>query len=74
MDVKVHTCPECANESKVVFLTAPKIDWGKMGAQANASPEFIDRFEKTHKQQADKEAKFEKEHGEGEYYNVAPGG
>jgi hypothetical protein len=45
-----------------------------MGAQSDASPEFIERFDKVHRKQKEKEEKFEKEHGEGEYYNVAPGG
>lgn len=50
-------CPKCGASSKQVFLTPAKIDWGAMGAQANVSPEFIDRFERTHKQQLEKEKK-----------------
>ncbi len=57
MDVKVHSCPECHATSQLVFLTPPKIDWGRMGAQANVSPEFIDRFEKVHREEAIREKK-----------------
>ena len=71
--VKTHTCPECENESKRVFLKLAKPNYLAMGAQANAGPEFVDRFERMHKKQAEKEKAFEKEHGEGEYFNRAPG-
>ena len=72
-DVKDHICPECGNPSKQVFRTPPRIDWLRMGAQENVSPEFIDKFDKMHRKQKAKEEAFEKEHGEGEYYNRAPG-
>jgi len=73
-DVKSHTCRECGNESKRVFLKLAKPNYLEMGAQASAGPEFADRWEKMHKKQTEKEQAFEKEHGEGEYYNRAPGG
>lgn len=72
-DVTTATCRECGNESKRVFLKLAKPNWLKMGAQANVSPEFVERFDKMHKKQAAKEAAFEKEHGEGEYFNREPG-
>ena len=71
---KTQTCPECENESKRVFLQLAKLNYLAMGAQKNVSPEFIDRFAKIHTKQAEKEKAFEKEHGEGEYFNRAPGG
>lgn len=73
-DVKVHTCPECDNGSKRVFLKVAKPNYLAMGAQASAGPEFIKRFDKMHRDQTAKEKAFEKNHGEGEYYNTAPGG
>lgn len=50
-------CPKCSSNSQQVFRTAPRIDWMAMGAQANVSPEFIDRFEKVHREGAEKEKK-----------------
>ena len=73
-DEESHTCPECGNTSTRVFLTAPKLDWLRMGAQANASPEFKAKWDRVHQKQTAKEKAFEKEHGEGEYFNRAPGG
>jgi putative FmdB family regulatory protein len=67
-------CPECGNTATRVYLSAPKFDWLGMGTQENVSPEFQDRFDKMHRDQAKKEKAFEKEHGEGEYYNRTPGG
>lgn len=72
-DKSTHSCPKCENESKRVFLKPPELDWAGMAQGENAGPEFIDRFEKTHKKQAAKEAAFEREHGESQYGNRAPG-
>jgi putative FmdB family regulatory protein len=72
-DVETHTCRKCGNESKRVFLKLAKPNWLAMGAQASVSPEFTDRFDKMHRKQAEKERKFEKEHGEGQYFNRQPG-
>ena len=55
VDVRSATCPECGANSIQEIRTAPKIDWGAMGAQKNVSPEFIDRFERVHKAEAAKE-------------------
>lgn len=57
INVQEAPCPECGANSSQVFLTAPRIDWGAMGAQPNVSPEFIDRFERVHKEQKEKEMK-----------------
>ena len=73
-DVETKECPECQTPAKRVFLSAPKIGWLAMGAQKNVSPEFQERFDKVHRKQRAKEEKFQKEHGEGEYYNRTPGG
>jgi putative FmdB family regulatory protein len=72
-DAPPPACPECDNASKKVFLKLAKPNYLAMGAQANVSPEFQDRFDKMHRKQAEKEKAFEKEHGEGQYYNRAPG-
>lgn len=62
--VKVGTqtcaCSACGATSHKVIRTAPQIDWGRMGAQKNVSPEFIDRFERVHKEQRAKEEKLER--------------
>ena len=63
-------CPECEETANRVMLKAPRIDWLSMGAQANASPEFIDHFEKVHRQQTKIEEARETEHGD---YGPAPG-
>ena len=55
--VRAYDCPSCGGESRKVFRTAPEIDWGAMGAQKNVSPEFIDRFERVHREGAEKERK-----------------
>ena len=63
-DRNSQVCPECDEPAKLVFLTAPNLDWMGIGAQANASPEFIDRFEKAHKQRAKQENDYKAEHGD----------
>ena len=57
IEARSAPCPECGGNSRQVFRTPPKIDWGAMGVQSNVSPEFIDRFERVHKDQAEKEKK-----------------
>ena len=63
-------CPKCSGTSKRVWLTAPKLDWQGMAMGPNAGPEFVDHFEKSHKQQQALEAKSKREHGD---YGRAPG-
>lgn len=72
-DVKTRECPVCGKPAGRKFLVAPKIGWLSMGTQENVSPEFIEKFDKMHRKQKEKEEKFEKEHGPGEYWNRAPG-
>jgi putative FmdB family regulatory protein len=67
-------CPTCGGATQKVFLAPPKIGWLRMAQGASAGPEFIDRFEKMHKDQKVKEEKFEREHGPGQYGNCDPGG
>ena len=73
-DVKNLPCPKCDNDSKRVFLKLAKPNYLAMGAQENVSPEFKERFDKMHRKETKRQQSFEKEHGEGEYYNTAPGG
>lgn len=68
--VNTAPCPECKATACKVMLKPPRIDWMGMGSQASASPEFIDRFEKVHKQQARIEEAREREHGD---YGPRPG-
>jgi len=62
-----HTCGEIADR---VILKSPQPDWAGLAMGDSASPEAIDRFERNHKQQRDKEAKTFKEHGD---YGPTPG-
>lgn len=66
---KTISC-ECGGTAHRVFLVAPKLDWSGIGAQASASPEFIDKFEKSHKQQQRIEERSMAEHGD---YGPRPG-
>lgn len=72
-DQTLQTCPQCGEESRMVFLQLGKLNYLAMGAQKNVSPEFTAKFDKMHKDETAKQKAFEKEHGAGEYYNRAPG-
>ena len=61
---KQTVCPDCGSTAEQVWLTAPKLDWSGMAQGANAGPEFIDRFEKSHKQRAKQENDYKQEHGD----------
>lgn len=63
-------CPHCLGTAELVFLKVAKPDWLSLAQGESASPEAIDKFEKMHKQQAAKESKSLKEHGD---YGHAPG-
>lgn len=60
LGTQAHDCPQCGATSHKVIRSAPEINWGAMGAQRNAGPEFIDRFERVHRQQKEKEEKLAK--------------
>ena len=64
------TCPVCKSLAQREIRTPPQIDWAKMGAQSNVSPEFAERFDRVHREQAKKEAAIQKEHGD---YGPMPG-
>lgn len=57
-------CPDCNGETKQVIRYAPKLDYLGMGAQKNAGPEFIDRFEKMHKDRKAHEDRKDRDHGD----------
>lgn len=59
-----RTCPKCGGATKRVVTSAPRVDWLGMGAQKNAGPEFVDRWEKMHKDRKAYEERTEKEHGD----------
>ena len=63
-------CTECLGTAERVFLVAPKPDWLGLAQGDSASPEAIDKFDKMHKQQAEKESKAQAEHGD---YGPRPG-
>jgi hypothetical protein len=62
--VQEHECPDCGEVAKRVVRHAPKLDWLGIGASKNASPEFIDRWDKMHKDRKAHEERIEKEHGD----------
>jgi len=62
-DTKV-LCPKCQKPARRVYLRAPKLDWLGMAQGENAGPEFIDRFEKVHKRETERQSKTLKEHGD----------
>ena len=62
--VKHFDCPECGSSAQQVWLSAPHLDWNGMGASRNAGPEFINRFERSHKQRKEQEEAHQREHGD----------
>lgn len=61
---KAHQCPECGNMADQVWLTCPELDWSGMAQGPNAGPEFVDRFERSHKKRREQEEAHRKEHGD----------
>lgn len=57
-------CPDCGEPGKRVYLTPPKLDWAGMAQGESAGPEFIDRWEKVHKKETEKQEKALREHGD----------
>lgn len=57
-------CTECGEATKQIIRHAPKLDWYGMAMGESAGPEFIDRFEKDHKNRKAHEEKIEREHGD----------
>ena len=57
-------CPACGDPARRVFLKAPALDWAGMAQGENAGPEFIDRFEKVHKKETERQSKILREHGD----------
>lgn len=67
------SCPICSKPSRLVFLTAPKLDWSGMAQGESAGPEFIDRFEKAHRKETERQEKILREHGDyGPGYDAPP--
>ena len=62
--VKEHECPECGDQAQQVWITPPSLDWAGMAMGENAGPEFISRFEKSHKKRREQEEKHKAEHGD----------
>lgn len=61
---------ECGSTGKQVIRTAPVPHWTSLAMGSSASPEAIKRFDKMRREQANKESKTMKEHGD---YGKAPG-
>lgn len=63
-------CPQCGSEAARVFLVSAKPNWLALAQGENASPEAIERFDRMHRQQTEKETKCYEEHGD---YGPRPG-
>lgn len=57
-------CPVCKKPAHRVFLQPPKLDWAGMAQGESAGPEFIDRFEKIHNKETERQKKCLEEHGD----------
>lgn len=57
-------CPMCGGPAERVFLRAPRLDWSGMAQGANAGPEFVDRFEKVHREETARQEKILRDHGD----------
>ncbi|MHA2163609.1 MAG: hypothetical protein ACXABF_14420 [Candidatus Thorarchaeota archaeon] len=68
--VRSVSCQLCGGHATRVILKAPNPDWTGLAMGDTASPEAINRFERSRKQQRDKEEKSLRENGD---YGAAPG-
>lgn len=68
--VRSVSCRKCGGHATRVILKAPQPNWAGLAMGDNASPEAINRFERSRKQQRDKEEKSLRENGD---YGPAPG-
>ena len=57
-------CPNCGNDGRKVIRTAPKLDWAGMAMGPNAGPEFVDRFDRSHRKRLEQEKRHAAEHGD----------
>ena len=69
-DTKTMQCPVCLQVAYKIHLKVAKPDWLALAQGASASPEAINRFDKMHRKQADKESKSMSDHGD---YGPRPG-
>jgi putative FmdB family regulatory protein len=63
-DEHIVACNKCQGAAKRITLKAPNPDWAGLAMGESASPEAINRFERTHKQRKDKEEKTYRTHGD----------
>lgn len=64
VDDTIIACNRCSGAAQRITLKAPNPDWAGLAMGSTASPEAINRFERVHKQQRDKEEKTFREHGD----------
>ena len=57
-------CPTCQKPAQRVYLVAPRLDWSGMAQGQNAGPEFIERFEKVHRKETERQEQILREHGD----------
>ncbi len=58
------TIKACGRRMTQVLLHAPALDWIRMAQGTSAGPEFIDRFNKNHRNRKAYEEKSYEEHGD----------
>lgn len=63
VDRKKQPCPACDGVAKQVIRTPAKPNWPALAMGPSASPEAIDRFDRNHRKQAEKERAILLEHG-----------
>jgi putative FmdB family regulatory protein len=61
--VRTITCISCG-DTAIKQLSVPRVNWLAMGAQRDASPEAIIKFDRMHRQQKAKEEKSYADHGD----------
>lgn len=66
-------CPKCESPAERVYLKAVSINWSRMAQGDSAGPEFVDRFERVHKEETARQDKILREHGDyGPGYDAPP--
>jgi len=67
---KNQECPECGNILEQRVRTPAQPHWSSLAMGESASPEAIKKFDKMHRERAERERKTKQEHGD---YGKAPG-
>lgn len=57
-------CSVCQKPATRVYLRAPHLDWSGMAQGSSAGPEFVERFERVHREETARQEKILREHGD----------